>query len=286
MRNAPLPPAVFLPFDRSPPDMQTCLGRVYDVFSHHAIVWNWCPQCFGPAWEQRMHAHPDIRTAPRSAFEMIYFEHPDCSGGAATFLHWLPRGLELSFFDHRLTPDFTAQMFRLGLLAWPEDETAALRQFFCRAAVNWFTHGDHAPLEITGAQNVGLRLAGGLLALGIEAGAIGTWLAESGTPAARRTLLDVLRTEQILEASYIALADPELKTLFDEARAALERCTRDAFHTCVTRALLTQEWQADTIREAELLIGTSDPIQSSAQRAADEAAIAKAMAADIKTGAS
>lgn len=138
---------MFHPFDVAPPEPDVCLDRLYDLFADYPISWGWCLQCFGVEWEERMRAHPDIRTAPRDAFNMIYFEHPNCSGGETTFLHWLPRGLELSCLDSRLDPNSTHRILQLGLLAWPAERLQALRDLFCRIAINWFVHGHVSPLQ-------------------------------------------------------------------------------------------------------------------------------------------
>lgn len=144
-----VPPAeAIAPLDLDPPDAGRCLEDVYRLLEDHAIDWAWCTQCFGQDDKKRMRDHRDIRGAPADAFSAIYFEHPACSGGETTFLHWLPRGIELQFFSPAIDPNLTVQMFRLGLLAGPEGEKHALRRLFCRIALNWWTLADVAPLQV------------------------------------------------------------------------------------------------------------------------------------------
>jgi hypothetical protein len=71
----------------------------------------------------------DPRKTPLHAFSYIYFEHPNCSGGAATVLHWLPRGLELAFFDPKIDPPLIEQTLRVRLWHRPSEE-GILRTLF------------------------------------------------------------------------------------------------------------------------------------------------------------
>ncbi|UXN75904.1 hypothetical protein N8D56_27320 (plasmid) [Devosia sp. A8/3-2] len=134
-------------FDLNAPDVESCLAQLHVVFSRYRPRWDWCRQCFTPEEEAETRNAGDPRLAPLESFGRIYFEHPNCSGGRDTFLHWLPCGFELTFlnFDRDYFPMEGAM--RLGLWRWPKEEQVALRALFCRVAVNWFDGGDPVPFE-------------------------------------------------------------------------------------------------------------------------------------------
>lgn len=289
------PEILFHPFDRIPPKGEICLDRIYDLFADRPIQWDWCLRCFGSEWEGRMRAHLDVRTAPHDSFDMIYFEHPRCSGGEATFLHWLPRGLEISFFDSRLYPTFHNQMARLGLLAWPQEWLMPLRRLFCRVCINWFAEGDPQPfkrIDFDGTRSmkdseIGWELICALCALRVEPQSIAEWLLEIDTPTGWRTTLNLLQSEKILDNFvYYVLPDDAREADFQAAQEALDRRVRADFHRVFSNAVLTAKWErtfehdprlADAVSDAETMLDVYRPGQGIEERGADEEALRRAI---------
>lgn len=244
------------------------MERVYSAFEQYAIDWGWCPQCFGVEDKQRMRPHANIRVAPPEAFSAIYNEHPECSGGATTFLHWLPRGIELQFFSANIDPSLALQMFRLGMISWPDNDVEPLRQLFCRLALNWWKRADMAPLVLANAQGsqiddaaIGRRLCEMLCALRINMGSAATAMLEINTRAAWWSLLRVFRSQTFLEDSvYYVVHREEDEAIFRNARAALDRSARLGVSRSITREILVEKWEqvhainsdlADAISDAE-----------------------------------
>lgn len=232
-------PALFHPFDETPPEGKACMDRVYEAFAPWPIQWGWCSQCFGLDWERRMRAHADVHTAPRAGFDMIYYENPLCSGGEATFLHWLPRALEIAFFEDDFYPRLSGQLVRLGLLAWPEDMLAPLRQLLFRASAGWFVEGDPRPLQRRQDEchrpmkdrQVGPELISVLCVLRVDPRSIAQWLLAIDTPAGWRTVLDLLQSETIIgDPVYYVLPQDEWTADFKAAHAALDRRLRAELH--------------------------------------------------------
>lgn len=292
------PEKLFQPFDQSPPDGDACLDLVYKAFDGWPIEWRWCSQCFAPGYEERLRRFPDIRTAPHDAFDAIFFEHPGCSGGPSTFLHCLPRGLELSFFDHRIYPDFGSLIARFGALAWPEKLLAPLRQLLCRASINWFTRGETNPLQRLKFENhpmsdrlIGPALIGALCVVRTEPRSIAKWLLEIDTPNAWRTVLDFLRSERAMDnVGYFVLPDATWEEEFDQAYAALERQLRDALHEIFDDEVLLAKWErslasdpqlAELISETEWMRQLYRVVQTPDERTADNELLSRAIARPV-----
>lgn len=285
---------VFAPFDHAPPEAAQCLDDIYRAFGRHDIDWFWCAQCFGPDDKKRMRAYPNPRAAPAEAFSGIYNEHPICSGGETTFLHWLPRAIELQFLAKGIDPSLTVQMFRLGMLAWPDAETQVLRRLFCRVALNWWTLGYIAPLQLTPDKDVrihdrtiGRRLLEVLCALRVDMGSVAEALIDIDTPTAWFSLLDAFQAETVLgDSVYHVLHDGEDEAVFRRAHAALNRCARAGLSRYLSRQRLVEKWEtaalavpalADAISDAEMLFDAYCSRQSEAEAADDREAIRLAM---------
>ncbi len=282
--------AVFTPFDRAPLAAAQCLDEVYRAFGRYDVDWFWCAQCFGPDDKKRMRAYPDPRTAPAEAFSGIYSEHPTCSGGETTFLHWLPRAIELQFLAKGIDPSLTVQMFRLGMLAWPDAEIQALRRLFCRIALNWWTSGDITPLQLTPNRGVrihdrtiGRRLMEVLCALRVDMGSVAEALVDIDTPTAWFSLLDAFQADAVLgDSVYYVLHDDEDETAFRRAHAALNSFARVGVSRYISRQGLVEKWEtaalgdpalADAISDAEMLFDAYRVEQSEAEAADDREAI-------------
>ncbi|QUS37821.1 hypothetical protein RPMA_02280 [Tardiphaga alba] len=278
------------PFDLSPPTTEQCIDKVYRAFDHYPIDWGWCSQCFGPDDKARMRPHANSRTAPAEAFSAIYNEHPNCSGGETTFLHWLPRAVELQFLATSIDPSLTIQMFRLGMIAWPDSEAGPLRQLFCRLALDWWTNGSVAPLALTPAhghpihvRTIGPRLCEALCALRVDMGSVARAMLAIDTPTAWWSLLDAFKSRTILDdLVYYVLHDGEDETTFRNARAALDRSARLGVSRSITREMLVAKWEqvhasapalADAISDAETFFDVYNVEQSDADIAADLNAI-------------
>ena len=266
---------VFHPFDLDVPDSAACLDRLYEVYAEVPVVYGWCRQCFDLAYEEQMRSVRKPRTAPLEAFSQIYFENPNCSGGPATFLHWLSRGLELAFFQGRLNPDLTEQMLRINIWLRPAHEQEALRALFIRVARNWFETGHTAPLQLSeeprtprARDNVSVQIIEALLSLRIDPAALFGWLASLGTAQAWSCLIERLGDSRLLMTpSYYVfdagLDDKHAKPLMEAGLQAVDRIARHALHTQFPAERLTQmwlDWQqtepllAEELAEAEPLI--------------------------------
>lgn len=281
---------VFMPFDRAPAAAAQCLDDAYRAFGRHDIDWFWCAQCFGPDDKKRMRAYPNPRTAPAEAFSGIHNEHPTCSGGETTFLHWLPRAIELQFLAKAIDPSLTVQMFRLGMLAWPDAETQVLRRLFCRIALNWWTSGDIVPLQLTPDRGVrihdrtiGRRLMEVLCALRVDMASVAEALVDIDTPTAWFSLLDAFQAETVLgDCVYYVLHDDEDEAVFRSAHAALNRCARAGLGRHLSRQKLVERWEtaaladpalADAISDADILFDAYYIRQNEAEAAGDREAI-------------
>lgn len=289
-----IPAEALVPFDIAPPDARRCLDETYRALRHHSIDWAWCTQCFGPDDKKRMRDHGDVGGAPPDAFSAIYFEHPACSGGETTFLHWLPRGIELQFFSRSIDPNLTVQMVRLGLLAWPEAEKQALRRLFCRIALDWWTSAQVAPLQILpnggfriDDRRVGLRLMEVLCALQVDMRSVATVLLDIDTPTAWLSLVDAFQSQTLLEEPvFYLLPDERDEVIFRKARAALDRRARCGISAMLSREAPVARWEqasnstsrlADILSDAELLFDVYHLQQSDAEAREDEDAIRAAV---------
>ncbi|MBN9669963.1 hypothetical protein [Roseibium aggregatum] len=262
---------LFHPFNPSPPDGQTCLEQIYDAFSQYPFGSGWCEQCFTPEQENAARGQ-DVRTAAAETFDMIYFEHPLCSGGSDTFLHFLPRGLELSFFDLRFYSGFSDYLLRLGILSWPKHEQSVLRDLFCRVATSWFAEGHTGPLEGPTDKHSSWILQSdvpdlivqALLVLRVEPASVAAWLLKTDTRAAWYGIAKALKNDLIVEAPvYFVLNDDVPEEDQRAACEALNRLSLDGFGKAVTSARLVEKWMetaesdpklAEEIGQAELYL--------------------------------
>jgi len=286
-------PDILKPFDRDGPHATNLMAQVYSAFEHHAIDWAWCTQCFSIDDKQRMRPHADTRKAPPEAFSAIYNEHPECSGGSTTFLHWLPRGIETHLFSEQIDPSLTIQMLRLGMISWPNHEVMPLRQFFCGLSLSWWRSGDIAPAAVDLSEGrqvsntlIGRRLCEALCALRVDMGSAARVMLDIDTPFAWWSLLDLFRSQTILEEPVYYVVDGADEATFRNARAALDRCARLRVGRNMTRELLIEKWEqvhmsdpalADAISEAETYFDFYEFQQSDADIAADLNAIKLAL---------
>jgi hypothetical protein len=216
-----VPEPLFHAFDVTVPDAAACLDRVYDAFADIPVRYGWCRQCFTLEEAQRMRAARGVRRTPLAIFAPIYFEHPDCSGGVETFVHWLPRGLELGFFDGRHDPGLTDQLMRIGLWRRPAPEQAAVRALLTRVACNWFGAGHVAPMQLAdptwlatrrGRLNISRRIVEALLFPRVEPASIFDWLMALDQADAWECLLDMVQDGALLVGpAYYVLADAEAR---------------------------------------------------------------------------
>ncbi|MGI2032661.1 hypothetical protein ACRQ1B_09755 [Rhizobium panacihumi] len=262
---------LFYPFDHAPPSAEACLDAVYEAFAHYTVVAPFCRQCFELEHERTILQSRDVRKANAAIFDMIYFEHPNCSGGPDTFWHWLPRGLELCFFNDRFTTPFPYQMIRLGLSALPEPEMHALRQLFGRIILNVLKDSDCTPLGVVPAmENTRLRdayLEGvmqdvfvilillrtdpvDVLNIFLDSDRKQVWsvVQELGTRGS--SFFD--------DNSYYALYDDKDETAMREAVAALHRRTRAEMFRLVDRPFLLQKWMAASETDPDLASDLAD----------------------------
>ena len=249
-------------FDRNPPDAGRCLSHLYEIFSRYRPNWGWCRQCFTPEEEARTRDAGDPRRATLESFAQIYFEHPNCSGGRDTFLHWLPRGLELTFlnFENDYFPMEGAM--RLGLWRWPKEEQDGLRALFCSVASNWFDGGDPVPFERVTRKSgrdtdssVSARIVEALLMLRVDPFDLFSWLARANSTRARAVLVDLTIHEHLVdEAAYYVLDDATDEPLLRNGIGALDRLALDALRRIVTDGRLMRLW-AWADREDRALAG-------------------------------
>lgn len=269
-------------FDLNPPTVASCSAQLHAVFSRYRPRWDWCRQCFTPEEEAETRNAGDPRRAPLESFRQIYFEHPNCSGGRDTFLHWLPRGLELTFlnFDH----DFGLMegAIRLGLWRWPKEEQVALRALFCRVALNWFTGGDPAPFERvmrkTGRDMdtyVSERIVKALLMLVVDPFDLFAWLARANSTRARDVLVGLTTQDQLVdEGVYFVLDDATYEPLLRNGNRALDRIAVNALHRIATDERLVCLW-AWAEREDQVLarnIEETEPLRTKRARCLMETA--------------
>jgi len=259
-------------FDLNPPDIDSCLSQVYAAFSGYRPRWDWCRQCFTVDEEARTRRAGDPRRASLESFGQIYFEHPNCSGGRDTFLHWLPRGLELTFlnFDHDYFPMEGAM--RLGLWRWPRGEQDALRALFCSVAMNWFNGGDPMPFEHairesrTDVDNhVSLRIVKALLMLRVNPFELFAWLARSNSSRARSVLVGLTNHGHLVdEASYYVLDDATYEPLLHEGIRALDRLALDSLQRIATddRLVCLWAWASREDRGLALIIENTEPLRT------------------------
>lgn len=213
----------------------------------------------------------DTRRADAKIFDMIYFEHPNCSGGPDTFWHWLPRGLELSFCDDLGSAPFPQQMIRVGLAALPEEELHALRQLFCRVALNWLQNSDYAPLGVQSEMDGAVLPFWPRQAITVDIFVILTLLRTEPIEVIkvflnsdRHEAWSVVRElcEQssffIDEKSYYALDDMEDEEAMREAVAALHRRTRADVFRLIDRPFLLQKWMAASETDPDLASDLAD----------------------------
>lgn len=293
---------IFHPFDLDVPDAAACLDRLYEVYAEVPVVYGWCRQCFDLAYEEQMRRLRKPRETPLEAFSQIYVEHPNCSGGPATFLHWLPRGLELAFFQGRLDPDLTEQLLRINIWLRPAHEQDALRALFIRVARNWFEAGHTAPLQLSeeprtprARDNVSVQIIEALLSLRIDPAAVFGWLASLGTAKAWSCLIEQLEDACVLMIpSYyvfdVGLDDKHARPLMETGVLAVDRIARHALHTQFPAERLTQlwlDWQqtdpvlAEQLAEAEPVIVARASLLTDAESRVEEAHVRAAL--DVAT---
>lgn len=267
MKRQPLPrnpEPIFHCFDVASTNSDACLDQLYAAFIRHRPAWNWCRQCFTPETEDETRRQPNPRGAPAASFAHIYYEHPNCSGGRETFLHWLPRGLTLFLLD----PDFDSYasflevMVRLTPWRWSFDEQDAVRTLLCRAAIGWFKGGDPAPLRLEReAQDqscdggVSETLVRALLALRVNPFDLFTWLARIGGQRAYEVLLDLAIAPRLTE-------DPTYFVLDDEADAAIQHAALDALDRLARDALTRIVIGHDRARRLWAWAERSDPMMA------------------------
>jgi hypothetical protein len=291
------PQPLFLSFEWSPPSTEACRDAVYAAFERHEVGYSFCNHCFEPEQERVQRLPRDIRTAGADIFDMIYFEHPECSGGVATFLHWLPRGLELSFFDERPYPSLLGQMVRAGLPIWPREEREALRQLFCRAMLNWAQTDDPAPLGVirpsdsprlaTGRRRTAtIEILSALILLRIDMTALFRALIDWDRDDFWFFLLSLCRSDDAFldDYAYYVLDDPNDLPAMREGIAALQRRARDEAFRLLDRETLLAKWLsadeenpqlAEEIAHLEALYDVYYTRQSDDERAVDERLIAE-----------
>ncbi|MGU3496277.1 hypothetical protein ACLBXM_19730 [Xanthobacteraceae bacterium A53D] len=256
---APLP--AFFPFMPEAGNAAASLDQLHSLLADRRIAYNWCRHCFDLEHEQRMRAVRDSRTAPAEAFFPIYFENPNCSGGEDTFLHWLPRGLELGFLDPDIDPDLIEQAVRLGLWHWPAEVQDALRTLLSRVAADWFLHGTTAPLLLPQTAKrlqhsgdfISRRLVRALLYLRVEPAHIFDWLAQQDSPTAWSCLMDLLPRESFLPGPpYYALPEADSEAAMAAGVSAVGRIARAALFTAVSDTAMARAWVALQDSEPQL----------------------------------
>ncbi|MEB2844686.1 hypothetical protein GAO09_05370 [Rhizobiales bacterium RZME27] len=283
---------LFYPFDHTPPSAEACLDAVYEAFDHYTIAAPFCRQCFEPEQERVMLLSRDTRRADAKVFDMIYFEHPNCSGGPDTFWHWLPRGLELSFFGDLGSAPFPQQMIRVGLAALPEQELHALRRLFCRIALNWLQNFDYAPLGVQAEmddaglpfwhrQSITVDIFVILIMLRTEPSDVLKVFLDSDRNEAWSVVWELFQQGSffIEKESYYALDDKADEEPMREAVATLHRRTRTEVFQLVDRPFLLKKWMAasesnsylaDDLADLEALYNVYHNSQTDEERAEDE----------------
>ncbi|MBB4006206.1 hypothetical protein [Allorhizobium taibaishanense] len=230
---------IFYCLDLNPPETVACRDRLYAAFSHYRPVWNWCRQCFAAEEEEKVRRHPNPRTTPGDIIAPLYHEHPRCSGGRETFLHWLPRSLELFLLDSDIC--FLERLLTLAPWQWPAEEQGALREVLTRAAIGWFTGNDPSPLHIKdhltrrpAASITSETLVCALLCLRVDPFALFAWLARTGGQRAHDVLLELAYREDIIDPPFYWLleegSDQALQPAFVRS---LNRVCRDALSRIV-----------------------------------------------------
>lgn len=183
----------------------------------------------------------------------IYHEHPACSGGRETFLHWLPRGLELFLLDQDRDFSMLEAMIRLAPSRWSFEEQDAVRVVLGRAAIGWFGGSSPAPLHCStdgkdpsGDGGVSEALVRALLAFRIDPFDLFAWLARTGGRRAYEALLDLAFTPRLTEDPvYFVLEDKADESTQHIALAALDRLARDVLSRIVAghdRAMRLWTW--------------------------------------------
>ncbi|MET1415079.1 hypothetical protein ABVF61_22600 [Roseibium sp. HPY-6] len=241
---------LFYPFDTSPPDGGRCIDDVYEAFAGYRFEGVWCLQCFTKELELNAQRQR-VREASASTFDMIYFEHPACSGGIETFLHFLPRGLELCFFDSRHYTCFPDQMLKLGVFQWRANEQAALRRLFCRVAISWFSEGTTEPLQGPTHQtsswimrgDTPLHILQALFFLRIEPAEVFRWLLKIDTKAAWYGIAQLLKDPSPVETPvYFELAEDRSEADYIKACEALNRLCLDSLYTTLSSETIFEKW--------------------------------------------
>lgn len=259
----PAPP-LFFAFDPAVPDARTCLDQAYEAFSSYRVARGFCRQCFTPDEEARICGHGAVRAAHYDSFSPIYFEHPNCSGGIATFKHYLPRALDCAAFDMRLYPTLPGQIARLGLLCWPRDEQQGLRNLFIRAAVDWFATGQpgglgaQGPEDIKGAWLPAIETAEILLSaltlLRVDPLSLARHMLSTDTVWTTLGLAAAVDRPYVLEdIGYLVLGDAGDEGAMRSAFAALDRNARAGFHRVISYEALMGRWEATLARGDEKL---------------------------------
>lgn len=264
---------LFFPFDDSVPEAGACLDQVYAAFASYRAPRGFCRQCFTPEQEEQICGSRAVRTADYARFSPIYFEHPNCSGGIATFRHWLPRALECAAFDTRPDPMLPGQIARLGLLSWPQAEQDALRDVFTRAALNWFATGDPAPLGRQWPDDVNNTrlhdvwtaeiLLSALTYLRVDPVSLASHMLATDTAWACLGIAAAVGRPCILDdIGYLVLENPGDEAAMRSAFTALDRRARAGFHSVLTYGMLMNRWETLTARgegkRAACLLGAMD----------------------------
>lgn len=256
---------LFFAFDDAVPDAQNCMNQVYDVFSLYQAPRGLCRQCFSLEQEQQICGPQKVRTADYATFSAIYFEHPNCSGGLATFRHWLPRALECAGIDTRPNPPLPDQIVRLGLLSWPRAEQEALRNIFTRAALNWFTTGDPSPLGRQWPDDMKNRLGqdiwtaeillSALIYVRIDPASLAKYMLATDTTWASLGLAAAIgKPWNLDDIGYVVLESVDTATAMRSAFAALNRHAQAEFHRIITYEALMSRWEAAEARGDEALV--------------------------------
>ncbi|NTF32748.1 hypothetical protein [Rhizobium skierniewicense] len=249
-RPANQPEQCLYRFNQTPPDAAMCLEAVYVAFSHYRPVWNWCRQCFTSENEERTRAAGPLHRAKLEDFDQIYYEHPNCSGGRDTFLHFLPRALELAFLKSETDYFLIHYTLRVGLWRFDKTEQDALRTLFCRVAINWFIYNDTAPLLLPLAMKenrledyVSDCIIQALLTLRVDPFDLVCWLARLKNSKACIALLDLSITAYPIEnPSYYVLDDKADEVVQRRAVDALIPLTRDASGRMASDKRLLRLW--------------------------------------------
>lgn len=163
-------------------------------------------------------------------------------------------------------------MVRLGLAALPEQELEALRQLFCRIALNWLQNLDYKPLGALPPEKDDAGLSFGYRQ-GITQDIFVILILLRTDPV---EVLDVFFSSERGEIwsvfqqfcahgssffddnSYYALYDDKEEAAMREAVAALHRRTRAEVFRLIDRPFLLQKWMAASQADSDLADDLAD----------------------------